>query len=82
MERNSDIAIQQLLALSNEPLLQLLEQEQQEEAKILAAANKYNESLRKNDILIAMKDLIEEETQQFKEFDRNRIETTRTILEQ
>lgn len=70
------------MALNSEPLAQLLEQEMEEERKILAAANKYNENLRKNDVLQAMQELLEQETQRFRRFDEDRAETARSILEQ
>lgn len=62
-------------------MLKLLEREKDEEAMLIEAANKYNEDIRKNDILEAMQKIIEEETAQFKEFDKYRLETTNSILE-
>ncbi|KAJ8934740.1 hypothetical protein NQ318_022812 [Aromia moschata] len=81
-ENNADISIKQLLTLSNEPLGQLLEQERLEEERLLAAVNRYNETLRKDDILAAMEDILEQEAKKFREFDECRIETSRSILEQ
>lgn len=82
MEYRADMAIKQLLIINNEPLLQLLEQEKEEEAKLIEAANKYNEAFKKSDILEAMKNIIAEEAEQFKEFDKCRLEATNSILEQ
>lgn len=80
-ENNAYIAIKQLLTLNKEPLAQLLEQEKQEEERLMSAVNRYNETVRKDDVLAAMQDILEQETQKFKQFDQNRIETTQTILE-
>ncbi|XP_072379383.1 E3 ubiquitin-protein ligase LRSAM1-like isoform X1 [Diabrotica undecimpunctata] len=82
VEQNADIAIQELLALNNEPLSQLLEQEKLEEEKLLSAINRYNEALRKDDILAAMQDILAQETVKFKEFHKSRLETSKSILEQ
>lgn len=65
----------------SQPLAQLIEQEKQEEERLIAAVNRYNETLHKDDILVAMEDILEQETQKFKQFDKTRIETTQTILE-
>lgn len=79
-ENNADIAIQQLLALNREPQAQLLEQEQQEEVRLIAAVNRYNETLRTDDVLAAMHDILAQETQKFKQFDQSRVEATQSIL--
>lgn len=68
--------------LNNEPLGQLLEQEKLEEEKLLSAINRYNEDLRKDDILGAMQDILAQETAKFKEFHQNRLEISKSILEQ
>lgn len=81
-ENNADIAIKQLLTLNAEPQTELLEQEKLEEERLLAAVNRYNETLRKDDILVAMQDILEQETAKFKQFDESRIETAQSILEQ
>ncbi|XP_015834275.2 E3 ubiquitin-protein ligase LRSAM1 isoform X2 [Tribolium castaneum] len=81
-EQNSDRAIQQLLELNSEPLAQLLQQEKEEEERILAAANKYNSDLRKTDILSDMQVLLEQELTKFQQFHENRMEVSRGILEQ
>lgn len=65
-----------------EPLTQLLEQERLEEEKLLAAAAKYSDNLRRNDVLEAMRTLLHEETSRFKLYDENREETARSILAQ
>ncbi|XP_023020535.2 E3 ubiquitin-protein ligase LRSAM1 [Leptinotarsa decemlineata] len=80
-ENNADLAISQLLSLNNEPSGQILEQEKLEEERMLAAINRYNETLRKEDILEAMEDILAQETMKFKEFDQSRIESSRSILE-
>ncbi|XP_056639062.1 E3 ubiquitin-protein ligase LRSAM1-like isoform X1 [Diorhabda sublineata] len=82
VEHNADIAIKELLALSNEPLGQLLEQEKLEEEKLLSAINRYNETLRKDDILAAMQDILAQETVMFQELHQNRLESSKSILEQ
>ncbi|CAH1101966.1 unnamed protein product [Psylliodes chrysocephalus] len=81
-ENTADIAIKELLVLNNEPLGQLLEQEKLEEEKLLSAINRYNEDLRKDDILGAMQDILAQETAKFKEFHQNRLEISKSILEQ
>ncbi|KAJ8919764.1 hypothetical protein NQ315_006293 [Exocentrus adspersus] len=82
-ENNADLAIKQLLSLSREPLAQLLEQEKQEEERLLAAVSRYNnETLRKDDILAAMQEILGQEAEKFKEFHESRLESSKTILEQ
>ncbi|CAH1183755.1 unnamed protein product [Phaedon cochleariae] len=81
-ENNADILIIYLLAQSNEPPGQLLEQEKQEEERLLTAMNRYNGTLRKDDILKAMEDILTQETQKFKEFDQSRIQASRSFVEQ
>ncbi|KAJ8967571.1 hypothetical protein NQ317_001783 [Molorchus minor] len=80
-ENNADIAIKKLLALNREPLTQLLERERQEEERLVTAINRYNEALRKDDILSAMEDILEQEAEKFKEFVQSRVETSKTILQ-
>lgn len=80
-ENKAYIAIKQLLTLTSEPLAQLLEQEKQEEERLMAAVNRYNETVQKEEVLAAMQDILEQETKKFKQFDKSRIETTQTILE-
>lgn len=67
--------------MNKEPLAQLLEQEKQEEDRLIAAVHRYNGTLRKDDILKAMEDILEQETQKFKQFDQSRTETAQTVLE-
>lgn len=80
-ENSAYIAIKQLLALNQEPLAQLLEQEKQEEERLMIAVNRYNETVRNDDVLAAMQNILEQEAEKFKQFDQSRIETTQTILE-
>lgn len=47
----------------------------------MAVVNRYNETIRKEDVLTAMQDILEQETQKFKQYDKNRVETTQTILD-
>ncbi|KAF5273286.1 hypothetical protein FQR65_LT04708 [Abscondita terminalis] len=82
VEQNADFAIKQLLALNREPLTQLIQQEKMEEERILAAANQYNQKLRKEDVLLAMQELLDQESKKFATYNENRSETTRSILEQ
>ncbi|CAG9763432.1 unnamed protein product [Ceutorhynchus assimilis] len=82
VEINADFAINNLLMLSKEPTQQLLDKEQEEEEKLLAAVNRYNETLHKSDILEAMQNILRQETEMFLKFDNDRIETSRSILEQ
>jgi hypothetical protein len=80
-EQRADGAIKQLLALNSEPLAQLLEQEREEEERLLAAADKYNKALRKDDILENMEDLLEQELIRFQQFHDSRVEASKNILE-
>lgn len=62
---------------------QLLEIEKSEEERLLnVATQKYDEILSKNNILINMQALLEQETEQYKKFCNERSETVRSILEQ
>lgn len=71
----------QLLTLNNEPLAQLLEQEKLEEARLIAAANKYNESYRKENVLLAMQDLLDQELRIFNEYNEDRDSVAKSALE-
>ncbi|KAK4877286.1 hypothetical protein RN001_009792 [Aquatica leii] len=82
VEQNADFAIKQLLALNREPLTQLLEQEKIEEERLIAAANQYNQKLCKEDVLLAMQELLDQETKKFAKYNESRTETTKSILEQ
>lgn len=82
VENNADIIVQQLLTLNNKPVDQLLAQERQDEERLLAAVKRYNETLRKDDILAAMQEILGQEAKKFREFNKNRIEASVTILEQ
>lgn len=68
--------------LNSQPLAQLLAHEAEEEQRLLAAANKYNENLRKDDILVAMQDLLENEYRKFREFDEDRVRNAENALKQ
>ncbi|XP_017780178.1 PREDICTED: E3 ubiquitin-protein ligase LRSAM1-like isoform X1 [Nicrophorus vespilloides] len=82
VEMNSDIAINNLLQMTKEPLGLLLEQERIEQEKLIEAANKYNDNLCKTEILDAMEEILKQETVKFMQFDEYRCETSRSILEQ
>lgn len=81
VETNINIFIKQMLTLNREPLAQLLEQEKNEEQRLITAVHRYNENIRKDDILAAMQDILAQEAQKFRQFDQTRIETAQTILE-
>ncbi|KAK9695945.1 Leucine rich repeat [Popillia japonica] len=82
VEHNADLAINKLLAENNkEPLTQLLEMEREEEERIINAANESSNQLRKDDILNAMQEMIEQESKSFGELLQIRSETTQHILE-
>lgn len=62
---------------------QLLEMEKSEEERLLnVTAQTYDKSLSKNNILMNMQALLEQETEQYKKFCDERTETVRSILEQ
>lgn len=75
------MAIKKLLELNREPLVQILEQEREAEARMLKEAEQHSIGLRKNDILAAMQELLEQETKRFKKLNEIRNETARNILE-
>ncbi|XP_019766532.2 E3 ubiquitin-protein ligase LRSAM1 isoform X4 [Dendroctonus ponderosae] len=82
VENNADIAIKNLLSISKEPAAQLLEQEREEEEKLLAALNREHDTISKSHVLAAMQDILKQETDMFSKLDKNRIEMSRSILEQ
>uniref|UniRef100_A0AAR5PZU9 RING-type domain-containing protein n=2 Tax=Dendroctonus ponderosae TaxID=77166 RepID=A0AAR5PZU9_DENPD len=82
VENNADIAIKNLLSISKEPAAQLLEQEREEEEKLLAALNREHDTISKSHVLAAMQDILKQETEMFSKLDKNRIEMSRSILEQ
>lgn len=61
---------------------QLLQQEKIEEERLLSAVNRYNETLRKDDILNAMRDILTQETKRFNQNNLHREENNKSILEQ
>ncbi|XP_049819054.1 E3 ubiquitin-protein ligase LRSAM1 isoform X3 [Aethina tumida] len=79
-EDSADKAIKQLLSVYKEPYAQLLEHEKMEEQRLFNTVTKY-ETLRKADILDAMEEILQQETEQFIMFNQSRIETSRSILE-
>ncbi|CAH1994128.1 unnamed protein product [Acanthoscelides obtectus] len=81
-ENNAHMIINELLSLDNTPLEQLIEQEEKETEKLLAMLNEYDESLRKDDILKAMQNILEQETAMLKQVDEDRMVTSKSILEQ
>nr|CAH7727914.1 unnamed protein product [Callosobruchus chinensis] len=81
-ENNAHMMINKLLTLDSKPLAQLIEQEQKEAEKLFAMVNEYDESLRKEDILKAMQDILEQETAKFKKVDEDRMVSSKSILEQ
>ncbi|VEN42043.1 unnamed protein product [Callosobruchus maculatus] len=81
-ENNTHMMVNNLLALDSQPLAQLIEQEQKETEKLLTIVNEYDESLRKDDILKAMQDILEQETARFKQVDEDRMVASKSILEQ
>ncbi|XP_066256421.1 E3 ubiquitin-protein ligase LRSAM1-like isoform X2 [Euwallacea similis] len=74
-------SINNLLKLSKEPVWQLLEKEEEEKKKLLSAVDKYNADLHKTDILAAMQDILKQETELFNKYNKNKTETSRSILE-
>lgn len=70
------------MQLNREPVSQLLQQEKEEEERILTAANKYNNALRKDDILTDMQILLQQELTKFQQLYKNRMEVSKNILEQ
>ncbi|GJQ76835.1 hypothetical protein Trydic_g15042 [Trypoxylus dichotomus] len=81
VEYNADMAIEKLLEENKEPLAQLLEMERLEEERIINAANECSNQLRKDDILSAMQEMIEQETKSFNELSQMRSEAAEQILE-
>nr|CAI5838670.1 unnamed protein product [Callosobruchus analis] len=81
-ENNAHVMINKLLTLDSKPLAQLIEQEQKEAEKLLTMIIESDESLRKEDILKAMQDILEQETARFKQVDEDRMITSKSILEQ
>lgn len=81
-EKQSYLAINQLLNLNKHYLSQLAEKEQQEREYLLSWNLQEKEDLRRNEILNAMQNILENETKRFKNYDQSREETTRTIIAQ
>lgn len=80
-EINSDLAITQLLNLNKETFTHFAEQQQIEDERLLLLTTN-NEDLRRNDVLEAMQQMLEKEAANFKQYDKNREETTRSVLVQ
>lgn len=77
------MAIKQLLDLSNEPLITLLELERLEEENMIATArDRYNDALSKTKVLMDMEDLLKQETERFRMYHKSRTEAASSILEQ
>lgn len=82
VEQNADLAISKLLRENKEPLTQLLEMERLEEERIINAARECSdESIRKEDILNAMQEMIEQETKSFNQLSQLRTEAAQQVLE-
>lgn len=62
-------------------MAQLLEQEKEDEERLLAAANKYTD-LRKTYILASMQELLQQEIENFEQYHQNREEVSKSVLEQ
>lgn len=60
----------------------MLELERIEEERMLISASKYDEALRKQEVLNAMQELLEQETERFILHRDMRFEASRSILEQ
>lgn len=78
-EVKADLAITQLLNLNRETFKQFAQQQQIEDERLLLITTP-SEDLRRNDILEAMQAMLEKEAANFKQYDKNREETTRTVL--
>lgn len=69
--------------MTNEPITRLLEQEKREEEEMIAIAmDKYNEALSKNSVLMDMQELLNQETEKFRQRHTNRSEFVQNMLEQ
>ncbi|KAL3285366.1 hypothetical protein HHI36_019474 [Cryptolaemus montrouzieri] len=80
-EQNAYAAIGQLLAINREPSVSLLEYEKQEEEKLITAATEYNEHLKKSHILEDMRNILQQESNQFEELYQQRVEVSKSILQ-
>ncbi|XP_066147793.1 E3 ubiquitin-protein ligase LRSAM1-like isoform X2 [Euwallacea fornicatus] len=80
-ENYNSTSINKLLKLGKEPVWQLLEKEEEEKRKLLSAVDKYNADLHKADILAAMQDILKQETELFNKYNKDKTETSRSILE-
>lgn len=81
-ENKVNIAVQNLLTLNNTSLAALVAEEQLQEEAILTSVSKYNQTLRKSEILNAMEEILTLETEKFKEMDQSRQQNAQNILEQ
>ncbi|KAJ9589869.1 hypothetical protein L9F63_017024, partial [Diploptera punctata] len=89
VERTTESVVSQLLELSasrdSQQLLQLVEQEQEEEQRLLNMAQAEYELYRRKDVINAMETLLEEECrreQKLREYEEGRVEITKTLLSQ
>lgn len=75
----SDKAVEQLLNINRETFNHFAEQQQIEDERLLELTSR-DDTLRRNDILNAMQATIEKEAANFKRYDHDREETTRSVL--
>lgn len=76
------MVVQQLLTLKSGPDSQLLAQEQKEQEQLLDHLRITHSDLRKKDVLLAMTDLLENETRQIQTYNEQRDTASRSLLEQ
>lgn len=81
VEQNIHKSINHLLTINQEPLTHILEIEKEDEERLLTAANAYNENLRKNDILSAMQEILQQESLQFQKIFTEKNAVSKSILE-
>lgn len=82
-ENNANVAINSLLTLNREPAARLLEKEEEEKTKLMATVDKFNDKdLRKTDILVAMQDILKQESDLFNKYSSDKQNESRSILEQ
>lgn len=73
--------MEQLISLKCGPDQALLDQEEEEQRKLLETLRINNDVLRKRDVLAAMTELLESETKQIELYNEKREFTTKTLLE-
>lgn len=81
-EKKANEIFDQLLSLKNGQDDALIEQERIEQQKLLENSRIDNEDLRRREVLNAMSELVENEAQQIRNYQRQRDETMRSLLEQ